>query len=328
MRAAPMEEAARSETPAPRRPPRFRGRANCSGAAQPARRPFPPWSTSAAHGGAADLRPRQLSEAGSDPRAGLMAVPPARHPDHAGPAGAGHADPGDRRLVERRLCPRHVTCVEYRHPIRIHLAPPGFALEQRSQRPVARQQRQVETVAVQQFPPWLLARRAACGSPIRSPDRRNRCARRRRRAVADTGEKSGSRPTGPMSGCGACAAAASSVCRFRSTARTGNSVSGKLAGGADNNRRAAETGSQRLARGRRPNSCASSQKIRIGLRRPGARRQIAAQYAAAPEATTGAAAIAKNGTWRAERSARKSPDQHQMPQSGRPAEHQRNRRQQ
>src|ERR1017187_2233560 len=99
------------------------------------------------------------------------------------------------------------------------------------------------------------------------------------------------------------AAGGVSCLMFRATARTGKTVSGKPAPGAATITAAAENPSQRLTRGLRPYSRANSQQMRSGARLAGrdARR---AQFAAAPEANTGAAAIAKNGTWRAERRAR------------------------
>ena len=148
-------------------------------------------------------------------------------------------------------------------------------------------------------------RRAACGSPIRSPDRRNRCARRRRHAVADTGGRSGSRPTGRTSGCAAIAAAGTRRCRFRSTAtHRKDAFPGSRRWAPATITTAAETGSQMLT----PRTPAEflRQFPENAQRGHGRRRASAscAQQAATLEATTGAAAIAKNGTWRAERSAR------------------------
>ena len=98
---------------------------------------------------------------------------------------------GDCRPPRRRP---GVPRVQHRHRILVDEPPAGFAVERRAQRPVARQQRQVEAVAVQQFAPGPFAPTAAGDSRCRWPDRRNRCARRRTRAAADRGGRSDSPP--------------------------------------------------------------------------------------------------------------------------------------
>src|ERR1039458_3279310 len=92
------------------------------------------------------------------------------------------------------------------------------------------------------------------------------------------------------------AAGGVSCLMFRSTARTGKTVSGKPAPGAATITAGAENPSQRLTRGLRPYSCANSQQMRSGARLA-ARDARRAQFAAAPQAQSPAAPKAKRGAW-------------------------------